>query len=150
MHHNTCCLCGIQPQVKGRAQSLIKQDSEKSQFTRHTQRLSCGTICKIYTMAFWVVAYSTSLNIWLLSHCRGMPSWKAPAYNTNYFLTSLVLQECLGAFIWSQSWEVARAGWAAPLQPLLSFSGQEGQEWASTKGLQEPPPQSAAGLPPPH
>lgn len=26
MHHNTCCLCGIQPQVKGRAQSLIKQD----------------------------------------------------------------------------------------------------------------------------
>lgn len=28
-----------------------------------------------------------------------MLSWKAPAYNTNYSLTSLVLQECLGAFM---------------------------------------------------
>lgn len=25
MHHNTCCLCGVQSWVKGRAQSLIKQ-----------------------------------------------------------------------------------------------------------------------------
>lgn len=148
---NTYCLCGVPSWVKGRAQPLSKQDFQEitihqaqpeAQLWYHLQDLYDGI--------------SSHHLLHLVKHLAAVKlSWCAELECTCLQYQLLLNITGIAGMLRSLQGEasaerLSRLAEQHLLQPLLNFYVQEGQEWESTKGLQEPRPQSAPGLPPPH
>lgn len=151
MHHNSCCLCGVQSWVKGRAQSLIKQDFwEITIHQAYPEAQLCYHLQDLYD------GISSHHLLHLVKHLAAVKlSWYAKLESTCLQYQLLLNIVGIAGMLRSLHGEAAaerlpRLAEQHLLQPLLNFSVQEAQEWGSTQGLQELPPQSAPGLPPPH